>query len=163
MRCTDSDYPAPTAFWRDHMIAWSKDLGRSLDYLETREDIDHTNVADFGVSRGSVLSPVLLAREERFKAAILAAGGAHFSEGSPGGRPDQLRESRQDPRADGERAIRQLLDRWSRRSVRSSASLGRPRRTSDTSSYESGHGVLGKDLIHESLDWLDTYLGPVKH
>jgi hypothetical protein len=28
--------------------------------------------------------------------------------------------------------------------------------------YESGHAVLGKDLIRPSLDWLDKYLGPVK-
>jgi hypothetical protein len=28
--------------------------------------------------------------------------------------------------------------------------------------YESGHAVLGNDLIRPSLDWLDRYLGPVK-
>ncbi len=37
---TSSPLPEPTAFWRDHVIVWSKDLGRSLDYLETRKDID---------------------------------------------------------------------------------------------------------------------------
>src|SRR6202030_1662753 len=30
------------AFRRDHEIAWAKDLGRSLDYLEARKDIDAT-------------------------------------------------------------------------------------------------------------------------
>ena len=28
--------------------------------------------------------------------------------------------------------------------------------------FESGHMVPAKDLIRESLDWLDKYLGPVK-
>ena len=47
-----SDYPEPTALWRDHMIDWSKDLGRSLDYLETRKDIDHGKLAYLGLSWG---------------------------------------------------------------------------------------------------------------
>src|SRR5262249_50303105 len=36
---------APPAAWRDHEVAWAKDVGRSLDYLETRKDIDVTKVA----------------------------------------------------------------------------------------------------------------------
>ena len=42
----------PLAFYRDHVIAWSKDLGRLLDYLDTRKDIDGTKVAYFGLSSG---------------------------------------------------------------------------------------------------------------
>ena len=42
----------PSAAYRDYAIAWSKDLGRSLDYLETRTDIDSTKVAYFGDSAG---------------------------------------------------------------------------------------------------------------
>ena len=158
----NSDYPAPTAFWRDHMIAWSKDLGRSLDYLETRKDIDHTKVAYFGVSWGSVLSPVLLAGEERFKTAILAAGGLTFQKALP--EADQINfvnhvripvlmvSGRYDnflPLESSQRPLFRLL--------------GTPEADKRHIIYESGHGVLGKDLIHESLDWLDKYLGPVKH
>ena len=51
-RALKSDYPEPTAFWRDHMIAWSKDLGRSLDYLETRKDIDRAKLAYLGPQLG---------------------------------------------------------------------------------------------------------------
>ena len=36
-----SDYPDQTASWKDHVIMWGKDLRRSIDYLETRDDIDH--------------------------------------------------------------------------------------------------------------------------
>src|SRR5262249_51207264 len=32
----------PPGAWRDHVIMWSKDLARTLDYLETRNDIDAT-------------------------------------------------------------------------------------------------------------------------
>ena len=34
-----------TSAYRDHVIDWSKDLGRSIDYLDTRSDIDHNKVA----------------------------------------------------------------------------------------------------------------------
>ena len=34
----DSDYQAPTTFYRDHVIMWAKDLGRSLDWIATRPD-----------------------------------------------------------------------------------------------------------------------------
>jgi hypothetical protein len=28
--------------------------------------------------------------------------------------------------------------------------------------YDTGHNIPRPDLIRESLDWLDTYLGPVR-
>ena len=46
-------YPNTTSFYRDHVIAWSKDLGRSIDYLETRPDIDHNKLAYEGRQLGS--------------------------------------------------------------------------------------------------------------
>jgi hypothetical protein len=35
----------PPALYRDQMIMWSKDLGRTLDYLEMRQDIDSMKLA----------------------------------------------------------------------------------------------------------------------
>jgi len=40
-----SDYPNTSSSWRDHVVAWSKDLGRSIDYLETRPEIDRSKLA----------------------------------------------------------------------------------------------------------------------
>ena len=34
-----------TNLYRDHVVDWSKDLGRSIDYLETRPDIDRSKLA----------------------------------------------------------------------------------------------------------------------
>ncbi|HEY6148842.1 MAG TPA: SUMF1/EgtB/PvdO family nonheme iron enzyme, partial [Thermoanaerobaculia bacterium] len=77
------DNPAPTAFYRDHLIAWSKDLGRTLDYLETRNDIRRDALAYLGLSWGSQVAPVMLAVENRFKTAILESGGLDFSRALP--------------------------------------------------------------------------------
>ena len=37
-----SDISDMSAAWRDHMIMWAKDVGRSVDYLESRPDMQRT-------------------------------------------------------------------------------------------------------------------------
>jgi hypothetical protein len=37
--------PKDSSSYRDSVISWSKDLGRSIDYLETRPDIDRNKLA----------------------------------------------------------------------------------------------------------------------
>ena len=66
--------------FRDEAIQRSKDLRRSLDYLETRSDIDHNRLAFYGFSWGGVEGSISLALESRFKTAVLADGGC-----DPGG------------------------------------------------------------------------------
>jgi predicted esterase len=156
-----SDYPEPTVFYRDHMIAWSRDLGRSIDYLETRKDVDRTKLAYFGFSWGSDIAPILLAVEKRFRAAILLAGGFLFQQALPEADPINFvtrvklpvlmvngSHDNYFPVESSQRPLFRLLG------------------TADGDKhhviYESGHAVLGNDLIRPSLDWLDRYLGPVK-
>ena len=52
---------------RDETVQRSKDLRRSLDYLETRSDIDHDRLAFYGFSWGGIEGPISLALESRFK------------------------------------------------------------------------------------------------
>ena len=143
------------------MIAWSKDLGRSIDYLETRKDIDCANLAYYGYSWGAEVAPVMLAVESRFKAAILAAGGLLNSRALP--EADQINfvprvkvpvlmvNGRYDvffPVPLSQLVLFRLL--------------GTPEEDKRHVIYESGHDPPLKELIRESLDWLDKYLGPVK-
>ncbi len=60
---------------RDGTIDESKDLGRSLDYLETRNDIDMQKLAYLGQSWGSEVAPMMLASESRIRTAVLLSGG----------------------------------------------------------------------------------------
>ncbi len=57
---------------------WRSDLGRTLDYLETRDDIAPDSFAYLGISFGASSGAVLLALEERLKAAVLIIGGFSF-------------------------------------------------------------------------------------
>ena len=69
--------PLPTPRQRrDRDIQDFKDLGRSLDYLETRGDIDASKLGYYGVSLGATAGPVMVAPEPRFKVAVFVAGCA---------------------------------------------------------------------------------------
>ena len=47
-----SDFPAMTTLYRDHVIMWSKDVQRTVDYLETRPEIAHDKIGYVGRSWG---------------------------------------------------------------------------------------------------------------
>jgi dienelactone hydrolase len=154
----------PPAVRRDHAIAWSKDLGRSLDYLETRKDFDSTKVAYFGDSAGGVEGAHLPAVEKRIKAAILSSGGLQLTirylpEVDPFNFaphvtiPVLMLNGRYDATFPLESSQRPLFH-----------FLGTPGNDKKHVIYEGGHGAFPRpDAVRECLDWLDKYLGPVRH
>jgi len=157
-----SDAKEPTVSYRDHMMAWSKDLGRSIDYLETRKDIDCGNLAYYGYSWGADVAPVMLTVESRFKAAILAAGGLANTRALP--EADQINFV---PRVkvpvlmvNGRYDV--VFPVWPSQLVLL-RSLGTPEEDKKHVVYETGHNPPLNELKRETLDWLDKYLGPVKH
>jgi formylglycine-generating enzyme required for sulfatase activity/cephalosporin-C deacetylase-like acetyl esterase/predicted Ser/Thr protein kinase len=66
----------PNAF-RDAIINFEKDLSRTIDYLETRSDIDAGEIGYFGISLGAALGPAHGALEKRLKCLVLIAGGIY--------------------------------------------------------------------------------------
>ena len=153
----------PLAFFRDHAIAWAKDLGRSLDYLETRKDIDATKVVYFGDSLGGTEGALLPAVEKRIKAAILSSGGFQltirylpevdlFNFVTRVTIPVLMLNGRYDaifPLESSQRPLFQFL--------------GTPANDKKHVIYEDGHGAFPRPAaVRESLDWLDKYLGPVR-
>ena len=79
----ESDLPDESNLYREHVVAWSKDLGRSVDYLESRDDIDSSNLIYFGASWGAALGPVMIATEPRVKISVLVAGGLMHESSQP--------------------------------------------------------------------------------
>ncbi len=61
--------------WRDFQIKWVQELSRTIDYLETREDINSDGLGYYGFSWGGHTAPIVLTVEERFDAAVLNVGG----------------------------------------------------------------------------------------
>ena len=79
----DSDYPAETTFYKDHVIMWVKEYMRSVDYLETREDIDVKKLAYYGYSWGGTMGAIIPALESRLKASVLHVAGFCFQKALP--------------------------------------------------------------------------------
>jgi dienelactone hydrolase len=149
-----------------------KDFMRCIDYLETRFDIDNQRLAYTGYSWGAHMSSIVLALEERIKAAILENGGffIYFGPGEfpgPGGpvrpeinemnyaprvrTPTLMLNGRYDPYFPYETNARIMFER-----------LGTPRDRKEQKLYDSDHYIPRNELIKETLAWLDKYLGPVK-
>jgi serine/threonine protein kinase/formylglycine-generating enzyme required for sulfatase activity/dienelactone hydrolase len=149
--------------FRDWVIQMSKDLRRSVDYLETRADIDKGRMAYCGMSAGGLFASMSLAVEDRFKAAVLIAGGFPGSVGLPAidpinhaprvRTPVLMVNGKEDsvfPYETSQRPMYELL--------------GTDDEHKQHKLYPGGHGLLGlfsKQIRGDVLDWLDSYLGPV--
>lgn len=59
---------------KDCRIKWVKDLSRSIDYLETRKDIDTSRIGYLGDSWGGRMGAVIPAVEDRLKLSVLLRG-----------------------------------------------------------------------------------------
>jgi len=156
-----SDYPNTTASYRDHVIAWSKDLGRSIDYLETRPEIDGKKLAYEGLSWGASLGALLPGVEERIKVCVLLVSGFYLQKCLP--EVDQLNFA---PHV--KVPVLMLNGRFDffyppeTSQVPMFRLLGTPKEYKRRLVYETGHNIPRNELIKETLDWLDRYLGPVR-
>lgn len=147
---------------RDLVIQWSKDLGRSLDYLETRPDIDRGKLAYYGLSLGSITALPVVAVEDRFKTAVLLAGGLPFNRTPPEVEPLNFAPRIRIPvlLLGGQQDFVHPVDSAQIPLFRL---LGTPEKDKRHIIFEGGHAPLRiQILIKDILDWLDRYLGPVK-
>ncbi|WP_376696139.1 SUMF1/EgtB/PvdO family nonheme iron enzyme [Wenzhouxiangella sp. EGI_FJ10305] len=67
--------PSGPNTWRMLLIDQVRDLRRTVDYLETRDDIDLQRLALHAVSYGGYRAPYALAVDRRFRTAILVSAG----------------------------------------------------------------------------------------
>jgi dienelactone hydrolase len=147
--------------FRDLQIAWVKDLSRTLDYLQTRDDLNGEKIGFYGLSWGSFAAPIALAVEPRIKAAVLNVGGfwngrflpeADSFNFAPRVRvPVLMLNGEHDIVFPLETAQKPLFDL-----------LGTPPQDKRHYKTPAAHAVPRNEAIKETLDWLDRYLGPVR-
>ena len=156
-----SDYADKSNFYKDHVIAWAKDLRRSIDYLETRSDIDTAKVAYYGVSWGGYLGGLMPAVEPRLKAVVLLVAGLEFQQGLPEVEPINFLPRIKVPvlMLNGQYDHYFPVETAQRPMFRL---LGTPPDKKRQVISEGGHFVPRTQLVKETLDWLDRYLGPVE-
>ena len=155
-----TDDPDSTIFYRDHVIDWSKDLGRTIDYLETRKDLNLEKLAYEGLSTGAYLGNILPAVDKRIKVLVLLGGGFDGNQKLP-----EVDEVNFAPRV----TVPTLMvnGRYDQFFPDTSQnvmfkSLGVPERDKRHAVFEAGHVPPRDQMIKETLDWLDRYQGQVK-
>jgi len=156
-----SDYPEPTAFYKDHVIMWTRDLGRAIDYVETRPDLDAGRIGYFGTSWGGMLGAILPAVEKRIRANVLYVAGLCFQRSLPEvdpvhylprvTQPTLMLNGELDFFFPAETSQRPMFEM-----------LGTPEEHKRRITFPRGHTVPKVDLIKETLAWLERYLGPVE-
>jgi eukaryotic-like serine/threonine-protein kinase len=147
---------------RERALRWPKDMGQTIDYLESRRDIDTQKLGYYGTSTGAMHGVRLIALERRFKAAALTSGGLMAYQPqetdawnyAPRVRiPVLMLNGRDDFLFPVETVQKPLFN-----------ALGTPAPDKKYVQFEGGHVNLFSrpDLIGEILEWFDRYLGPVK-
>jgi formylglycine-generating enzyme required for sulfatase activity/dienelactone hydrolase len=148
--------------WRDIVIHASKDIGRTIDYIETRPDLDSSRIGYLGLSMGAGVAPIMIALEPRFKTSALISGGFYLWREPPESEPFNFAprvkiptlmvNGRYDfffPYEASQAPMFQLLG---------SVPGQKKHRV-----FDSGHVPNERDAaMREILDWFDRYLGPVR-
>jgi dienelactone hydrolase len=156
---------ADSSDMRERVVRQVQDFRRTIDYLETREDIDTGKLAYTGTSAGGEYAPIYLAVEPRVRAAVLVAAGFHDahmldepSEINPWNfsprvtMPTLVINGKDDFMLPRETAQRPFFDL-----------LGTEPAHKRFVTIEGGHVTADRHTrIRETLDWLDRYLGPVE-
>jgi dienelactone hydrolase len=149
----------------DRPIDWYKDAARTLDYLDTRADIDKNRIAYLGVSMGSangvVISTLL---QDRLKTAIFLDGGYFLELPPPGFDQADFAPRMKKPvlmvngRYDYTFPLETSQDPLFRM-------LGTPAADKKHVVLDTPHDVTQQRsrLVKEALDWLDRYLGRVQN
>ncbi len=155
-----------TRQYSEYLIKIVKDFRRSIDYLETRKDIDLDKLAYYGFSWGGFLGGLIPAVEDRLKVSILNVGG--FS--NQPNRPERAR-----PEADEINYVTRvkiptlmLNGKYDLHVFPYETSvkpfydlLGTPEEHKSLVLCDTDHFIPKSILIKEVLAWLDRYFGPI--
>jgi dienelactone hydrolase len=161
-RMDDFDsYSHETVYYKDHVVMWRKDFGRTIDYLETRDDILGDKIGYIGWSWGAYMGAIIPAVERRIKAVVLFVGGLGMAKALPEVdhinflpriyQPVLMLNGKYDMYFPVETSQMPMFNL-----------LGTPSKDKKILIYDTGHLVPRTDLIRETLSWYDKYLGPVK-
>jgi len=150
----------------NYRVQMYQDLARSIDYLESRGDMDVERLAFVGLSWGAAIGPGFVALEDRIRFAVLVNGGCYLGSGDYVLGTDSARfatritvpvlmvNGRDDTYFDYETSQKPLFEL-----------LGTPTEHKFHKLYPGGHGLAGfprNDAKRYVVEWLDKYLGPVE-
>jgi dienelactone hydrolase len=146
-------------FARETITRRAQDVRRTLDFLASRPDIDASRVAFYGLSMGADIGAIVAAVEDRVRTLVLVAGGL------PDGIPPEVDGLNFAPHVhipvlmiNGRYDFAEPLETSQQPLFRL---LGTAEKDKKHVLFDSGHVPPWPDVVRESLDWLDSRLGPV--
>ncbi|MFC1635662.1 alpha/beta hydrolase family protein [Planctomycetota bacterium] len=137
-------------------------MRRTIDYLETRADIDDEKIAYYGLSWGAWLGPIMMAVEERIGSGIILVGGLPPWKLAPAADPINFVRRVKVPVLiiSGEFDFLFPIETSARPLLELLGSTDKELKT-----YDGGHGNLillfSRQIRGDVLGWLDRYLDPV--
>ena len=135
------------------------DIRRALDYLDGRADVDHGRVAYYALSMGADLGAMVGSVETRLRTLVLVATGLDEE------LPPDVDAFNFAPRV--RVPVLMINGRYDFTAPYQTSQvplfrlLGTPDKDKRHAVFESGHVPPWPDVVRETLDWLDRYLGPV--
>jgi len=157
-----STWPDRSDRYRDLVVSWVRDAKRTIDYLETRNDIDAGKLAYLGISWGGRMGAIVPAVEPRIKTVILNSGG--LASGTARPEIDQLnyvtRVTQPVLMLNGRFDAIEPVDVAQRPMFEA---LGTLKDHKKWVVYEDDHVMPAhrNEVAREALAWLDRYLGVV--
>lgn len=148
-------------FFRDRIVMLAKDLGRAIDYLETRPDIQRGKLAFFGYSAGGTYGTILPTVEPRLKVSVLVAAGFTQVKSLPESDPINFAPRNTIPtlllngRYDFQRPVETSQLPMFRL-------LGAAPEQKRHVLFDTSHTLKPEQIASEVYVWLDRYLGNVK-
>jgi dienelactone hydrolase len=143
----------------EYIVQLVKDFRRTVDYLETRSDIDAEKLAYYGMSWGGIMGAMIPAVEDRLNTAIILAGGLD-DVGLPEVKmvnyvpritiPVLMMNGKYDTIIGYENSARPMFQL-----------LGTPEEHKKIEAFPTDHIPPKPEYVREILDWLDRYFGPV--
>ena len=152
--------PRGTMSHRDSRIQQFKDFERSIDYLETRGDIDGGKLAFYGISWGGGMGAQFPALDARVKVNVLVHGGLRMDPALP--EVDQFnfvsRVKIPTLMLSGKYDFTFPVETSQLPMLRL---LGTPEPDKVRIQFDIGHQFLPTEFARETIKWLDRYLTPV--
>jgi len=146
--------------YTEWLIKWVKDFSRSVDYLETRSDVNKRKLGYYGHSWGGYMGGIIPAVEKRLTISILILGGldrGNYPEDevinyvSRINIPVLMLNGRYDTNFHFEKTVLTFFNL-----------LGTPEKDKRLVVYDTDHYIPKDEMIKETLNWLDRYFGLVK-
>jgi dienelactone hydrolase len=154
-------WPDDSRAYSDKVMRWIQDMRRTIDYATTRDDLDLSRLGYYGWSWGGWNGPIVMALDDRIRAGVYVSGGIPPTVARPEASSASFASRVSAPvlMISGRHDVLRPVETFQAPMFES---LGTPPGRKRHAILEGGHAPPRNQLVRETLDWFDTYLGPVE-